>query len=662
VVTTPDRIVVVDNTKVRIYNASGQQQGGTIYTEGRADVVSSTDFIVAIGESTVRIFDLLGHLILSIHTQGQAEVIICPDNFTIIDNTRVRIYSLSGGLLVSSTITGPANVIACRCNFSPLNHAPMATNDVATTMEDMAVTVPVLNNDADPDNDQLTVVGLATPVHGTATTNGVLVTYTPNPNFNGADSFSYTVSDAELTDTATVIITVVPVNDAPSFTKGPDQIISQNAGAQVVPNWATNISAGPTNENGQSVTFSLTSDKPYLFAGQPALTAAGTLTYQPAANATGSAVVTVILKDNGGTANGGADTSLPQTFTITILQPATLLGSVNLQGRAAQPDPAWAIPLRVTLTPAGGITPVYTFTPTTDVHGQFSLTGIVPGVYDIRVKGQHTLRNLAQNVSLMAGHNTYHLGTLLEGDVEIDNTFNQVALADFDRLSYSFHRCAWEHGFVANADLDENDCITLPDFGLLSGNFNRQGDVVVTATAGLSLTSPLENGDQALLAFNVEELQVQPGEVVTLSIEIDPRSASVNGSMVHLRFDPALVEVVNLSLTDSLPLTLVRPRFGNQAGVLRFGRGLLGQTLNDKFTLATLAVRLKAATPGTTITWVKASTTQVIVVPVDAFPVTDVSGPSGSVLAEVRGVTLKTTAGDVSPNPTKVFLPIINKD
>ena len=51
---------------------------------------------------------------------------------------------------------------------------------------------------------------------------------------------------------------------------------------------------------------------------QPAIAATGTLTYTPAANANGTATVTVRLQDNGGTANGGQDTSAAQTFTITV--------------------------------------------------------------------------------------------------------------------------------------------------------------------------------------------------------------------------------------------------------------------------------------------------------------------------------------------------------
>ena len=58
--------------------------------------------------------------------------------------------------------------------------------------------------------------------------------------------------------------------------------------------------------------------EPALFSAGPAVAADGTLTYTPAANANGTATITLTLSDNGGTANGGVDTSAPQTFTITV--------------------------------------------------------------------------------------------------------------------------------------------------------------------------------------------------------------------------------------------------------------------------------------------------------------------------------------------------------
>jgi len=110
----------------------------------------------------------------------------------------------------------------------------------------------------------------------------------------------------------------VNANDAPSFTKGADQTVNEDAGAQSVANWATNISPGPPEEAGQTLNFTVTNDNNSLFSAQPAISSAGTLTYTPAPDAFGATTVTVQLHDNGGTADGGQDTSAAQTFTITV--------------------------------------------------------------------------------------------------------------------------------------------------------------------------------------------------------------------------------------------------------------------------------------------------------------------------------------------------------
>ena len=85
-----------------------------------------------------------------------------------------------------------------------------------------------------------------------------------------------------------------------------------------VANWATAISAGPADEAVQTLAFTLTNDNSALFSVPPAVAANGTLSYTVAGNAVGVATVSVTLKDNGGTANGGIDTSAVQTFTITV--------------------------------------------------------------------------------------------------------------------------------------------------------------------------------------------------------------------------------------------------------------------------------------------------------------------------------------------------------
>jgi len=97
-----------------------------------------------------------------------------------------------------------------------VNDAPVAVDDSATTEEDTATAIDVLANDTDVDGDSLSIESATTPSHGS-----VLVTfedtllYTPDPDYNGADSFTYVVTDGVLTDTAAVTVTVTPLPDAP---------------------------------------------------------------------------------------------------------------------------------------------------------------------------------------------------------------------------------------------------------------------------------------------------------------------------------------------------------------------------------------------------------------------------------------------------------------
>jgi Calx-beta domain-containing protein/Big-like domain-containing protein/uncharacterized protein DUF4214 len=134
---------------------------------------------------------------------------------------------------------------------------------------------------------------------------------------------SGTVGSSTVSMTDFFILNINAVNDAPSFTKGPDQNVQEDAGTQEVPGWATDISEGAANESGQLLTFLVTNNtNSALFSTQPAIVAAGdaagTLSYTPAVNANGLATITIALKDDGGIANGGQDTSPTQTFNITV--------------------------------------------------------------------------------------------------------------------------------------------------------------------------------------------------------------------------------------------------------------------------------------------------------------------------------------------------------
>jgi len=151
------------------------------------------------------------------------------------------------------------------------------------------------------------------------------LTYTPAANANGSSVASVQIHDdggtvAGGVDTSAVqtfSITVNSVNDAPSFTPGTDVTVNEDSGAYSA-GWATSISAGPSDESGQTVNFIVSNGNNSLFSAQPAISATGVLTFTPAADAFGSAAVSVQIHDNGGTANGGVDTSAVQTFALTV--------------------------------------------------------------------------------------------------------------------------------------------------------------------------------------------------------------------------------------------------------------------------------------------------------------------------------------------------------
>lgn len=115
---------------------------------------------------------------------------------------------------LSNNMTGTSDAAS---TTTAANLAPVANNDIAGTNEDSSVVIAVLANDSDPEGDTLTVASVGDAANGATTANGSSVTYTPNANYSGADSFTYTISDGfGGSATATVDVSIMPVNDGPT--------------------------------------------------------------------------------------------------------------------------------------------------------------------------------------------------------------------------------------------------------------------------------------------------------------------------------------------------------------------------------------------------------------------------------------------------------------
>ena len=138
----------------------------------------------------------------------------------------------NGQETITFTATDPqglADSDAVVFTVTPVNDAPVAVNDSATTDEDTPVTLAVLENDSDSDGDALHIESVGEPLHGTASIeNDTLLRYEPEENYFGTDSVRYVVSDGQGGSAqAWVFVTIRAVNDAPVISSIPDQTVQE---------------------------------------------------------------------------------------------------------------------------------------------------------------------------------------------------------------------------------------------------------------------------------------------------------------------------------------------------------------------------------------------------------------------------------------------------
>ncbi|EKA7391802.1 tandem-95 repeat protein [Vibrio parahaemolyticus] len=143
-----------------------------------------------------------------------------PDDNYVGEDTFTYIVT-SGGVSESTTV---------EVNVTPVNDAPVAKDDIATTQEDTAVTIDVLPNDTDVDGDKLSIESVSVPKEqGTVEVVDGKLVFTPAENFNGDAEITYTVTDGALTDQATVKVTVNAVNDTPIIKVDAVESITEDA-------------------------------------------------------------------------------------------------------------------------------------------------------------------------------------------------------------------------------------------------------------------------------------------------------------------------------------------------------------------------------------------------------------------------------------------------
>jgi hypothetical protein len=180
---------------------------------------------------------------------------------------------------------------------SSSNTAPVANPQSITTAEDTAVAVTLTGSDAE--GDPLTFTLISNPGNGTLTGTPPNLTYTPNANVNGSDSFTFKANDGKVDSApATISVSITPVNDAP---------VANNQSVTTLEDTPVTITLSGSDVEGSPLTFTVvTGPATGAVSGTPP-----NLTYTPNTNANGSDSFTFQVND------GTAD-SLPATVSIRI--------------------------------------------------------------------------------------------------------------------------------------------------------------------------------------------------------------------------------------------------------------------------------------------------------------------------------------------------------
>ena len=210
---------------------------------------------------------------------------------------------------------------------SARNDAPVATVDVVNIEQDSsALTIDVLANDIDAESDTLSLIKVGTADHGTVTMANGQVTYTPDADYAGVDSFTYTVGDLDTDGTTikaktigTVSITVSELNIDP-ITVDDIQTVTEDS-----TNNKFSVLTNDTDSNGDTLALDSVSSATY----GTATLAGNNILYDPDADYEGSETLTYTVSDgNGGTTTG--------TVTITVrgqndapVAVADILGSIS---------------------------------------------------------------------------------------------------------------------------------------------------------------------------------------------------------------------------------------------------------------------------------------------------------------------------------------------
>ncbi|HCK0618607.1 TPA: tandem-95 repeat protein, partial [Vibrio parahaemolyticus] len=350
-----------------------------------ADIVADNATVV---EDTPTIINVLGNDTF----EGKDKVVSLdaengPKNGTIIVNNDGTVtYTPDDNYVGKDTFTyvvtsgGVSESATVEVNVTPVNDAPVAKDDIATTQEDTAVTIDVLPNDTDVDGDKLSIESASVPKEqGTVEVVDGKLVFTPAENFNGDAEITYTVTDGAMTDQATVKVTVNAVNDTPVVESNiADQTLAEDFTPYTID---LNTAFSDVDNVDGELTFSVSGNSNIQVA-----IVNGIATITPTADWNGSETLTFTATDP-----SGESVSQPVNFTVApvadiVADKATVVEDtstvIKVLGNDTFEGDGKVVSLDTNNGPANGTVSVnpdgsVTYTPNENYHGADSFTYIV---------------------------------------------------------------------------------------------------------------------------------------------------------------------------------------------------------------------------------------------------------------------------------------------
>ncbi len=488
------------------------------------DVDSATLTITAVGDATDGSVGLVGTDITFSPTAG-------------FDGNATFTYTVSDGALTDTATVTVA--------VGAANDSPVAVDDSSSTNEDTQLDLAVatlLANDTDVDGDTLSVVSVQDAVGGTVSLTGGVVAFVPSPDTHGSASFTYTVSDGAANATATVSITVNPVNDAPvamddSATTNEDEAVFIDA---------TTLLANDTDVDGPSITV-VAADQ--ATNGTLVLDANG-VTFTPAADFSGTASFRYTVSDGAATATAtvqievGAVNDAPvasDDMRSTPEDVALVLADSDLLSNDGDVDSAMLTVVGVGNAVGGSVSLAggsITFTPTANASGTASFQ------YEV------------SDGSLSAFATVYvEVTAVNDAPVAVDDTANGTRDQALVLAASSL--------LANDTDIDgPGGLAVVAVSGAVNGTVSLSGsDVVFTPTAGFTGTASFD--------YTVSDGIDTDVAVVTVSIAQGNRAPVATNQFVDIRLNSPVA--ITLTATDpdmdTLSFTVVTaPTHGTLTG------------------------------------------------------------------------------------------------